>query len=183
MAACSVAPRVEDRAAFASDAQSAMSWFEKHVPRLHERIDTSAGYAIFPNVLQWGTLVGGGSFGRGTVNRPDGSQIGWGMLNNASIGLQAGMQDFKMLVVFENERIFQRYQRNRFDGSVAGIAVAFDSAVGEKTSFADGVTVYQAGNAGLIAGVNIGLDLFRFQPVNDSNSSDEELETRSVPIL
>lgn len=140
---CSTAPKAKDQAAFRSEARAATQWFESNVSGLDRQLKDSAGYIIYPSIAQWGVLIGGGQYGRGAVNRPDDSQIGWASINNASIGLQAGVRGFKMLVVFQDEATLNLFKQNKLTGSVSGVMLVGESGGGAKASFTNGVAVYQ----------------------------------------
>ena len=165
-ASCATAPKASDQAGFADDARTATRWFENNVPGLRDQIDDSAGYIIFPSVGQWGILITGGQFGRGTLNRPDDSKIGWAAVNTGSIGLQAGVRGFKMLLVLENEETVRRFMDNHLTGSVSGVVVVAESGGSGTAPFQNGVAVYQGASTGLMAGVNIGLDWLRYEPLD-----------------
>ena len=166
-AGCSTAPKMKDRQAFMVDSRVATEWFERNVMGLREQMAQSAAYIIFPKVAQWGILIGGGKWGRGMVNDSGGSQIGWAAVNTGSLGLQAGVQGFKMLVVLQDSATLERFKTSALSGSVSGIAVAGKAGVSAKAPFNNGVAVYQGANAGLMAGVNVGLDRMRFEPLGD----------------
>jgi lipid-binding SYLF domain-containing protein len=163
---CSTAPKMEDRPAFISESQAATKWFTSNVTGLRAQMDDSAGYIIYPGVAQWGILISGGNWGRGMVNRGDDSQIGWASVNNGSLGLQAGVRGFKMLVVFEDQATLEQFKQNKLTGSVSGVAVAGEAGVNSKVSFTNGVAVYQGASTGLIAGINVGFDFMRFEPLD-----------------
>ncbi|HET8967621.1 MAG TPA: hypothetical protein VFN20_15445, partial [Candidatus Acidoferrum sp.] len=164
---CSTAPKAEDRASFISESQVATQWFKTRVPGLNQQIANSAGYIIYPSVGQWGIIYTGGKFGRGLVCKPDGTQIGWGAVNTGSLGLQVGVQGFKMLVIFENDATLEKFKANQLTGSVSGIAVVADVGGSGTAKFENGVCVYQGANAGLMAGVNMALDYMRYKPLGD----------------
>ena len=63
-------------------------------------------------------LIGGGTAGRGALYTPDGRQIGWAAINIGSVGLQAGVQGFRMLMVLEDETALQHFKANLLTGSV-----------------------------------------------------------------
>ena len=163
-ASCSTAPKAADQPTFTANANTATRWFERNVPGLREQIDNSAGYVIFPEVGQYGILIGGGTFGRGSLNRPNGSQIGWAALNTGSVGLQAGVQGFKMLMVLEDQATLDRFMANQLTGSVQGVALVGEGGAGTKASFTNGVAIYQGARTGLMAGASIALDVVRYQP-------------------
>jgi lipid-binding SYLF domain-containing protein len=162
---CSTAPKAEDQTTFASDARTATLWFEQNVRGLREQVDGAAAYIIYPSVGQWGILIGGGQFGRGMLNRADDSQIGWAAINTGSIGLQAGVRGFKMLVVLEDTATLNRFMENKLSGSVSGIVVVGEAGQSARAPFENGVAVYQGASTGLMAGVNIGLDYMRYEPM------------------
>ncbi len=169
MSGCSTAPKSSDQAAFRAESDAALSWFTSRVPGLRSQIANSAGYAIFPEVGQWGIIFGGGKFGRGLVAEEGGRQIGWGAVNTGSVGLQAGVQGFKMLLVFQDDATFNQFQANKLTGSVGGVAVIADSGAATTASFTNGVATYEGAQTGLMAGVNIALDYVRFVPFGEDD--------------
>jgi lipid-binding SYLF domain-containing protein len=166
IAGCSTAPASRDTDSFMSESDAALAWFDRHVDGLDEQIDGAAGYIVFPKVGQFGIIFAGGQFGRGTLNTPDGTQIGWAAINTGSIGLQAGVQGFKMLIVLEDKYALAKFMDNQLDGAVNAVAVAGESGGSTRTPFEDGLAVYQGANSGLMAGVNIGLDYIRYKPLD-----------------
>ncbi len=167
MTGCSTVPKTENQASFISEAQAATAYFESRVPGLRQQINGSAGYIVYPSVGQWGIVFGGGQFGRGTVNKPDGTQIGWGAINIASVGLQAGVRGFKMLVVIQDNATLEGFKKNQLSGSVSGVVVVADTGTSGTARFDKGVAIYQGASSGLMAGVNIGLDYMRYKPLED----------------
>jgi len=165
-AACSTAPKAEDRADFMAESRTAQAWFERNVPGLRSQIKSSAGYIVFPSVGQWGIIFGGGQFGRGTLNRPNGTQVGWAALNTGSFGLQAGVRGFKMLVVIEDEATMRKFRDNQLSGSISAVAVVSETGESGTMRFQEGVAIYQGASTGLIAGVNVALDYLRYQPLD-----------------
>lgn len=165
LSGCATAPKVKDRPMFLSDARATVNWFEQNVPGLQAQIANSAGYTVFPNLFQYATGFGGGKFGRGMVAGADGRQIGWSAINTGTLGLQAGLQGFKMLIVFRDEATLEKFKADKLSGSVTGVAVVTDVGGSGTAQFENGVAVYQGANMGLMAGVNVGLDLIRFEPI------------------
>jgi lipid-binding SYLF domain-containing protein len=164
---CHTAPKAENRPAFISESKAALQWFEDRTPGLTQQVNNSAGYVIYPSVGQWGILFTGGKFGRGMVCKADGTQIGWGAINTGSLGLQAGVQGFKMLVIFENDPTLDKFRKNELSGSVSGVAIVAETGGSGTAKFDNGVAVYQGANTGLMAGVNIALDYMRFKSMED----------------
>lgn len=164
---CSTAPKSEDQASFRQESAAAKAWFERNTPGLRSQINNSAAYIVFPSVGQWGIIFTGGQFGRGMVSRPNGRQEGWGAINTGSLGLQAGVRGFKMLMVIQDEATLNRLKENKLTGSVSGVVVVAETGTSATAPFENGVAVYQGASAGLMAGVNIGLEYLRFKSLDD----------------
>ncbi len=164
-AGCKTAPKGEKRAEFLSEARHATAWFENNVNGLKSQIDKSAGYIIFPDIFQFGIIFGGGTFGRGALCKPDGTQIGWARMDRGSAGLQAGVQGFRMLILLENEKVLDQFKKNELTGSVSGQLVVAKAGGSGAVQFKNGVAVYQGANKGLMAGVSVGLEYIRHQPL------------------
>ncbi len=163
---CSTSPAPRDTQSFISESDAAMAWFHSNVWGLDEQIEAAEAYIIFPKVGQFGIIFGGGKFGRGMLNNSDGSQIGWAAVNTGSIGLQAGVQGFKMLIVIEDQYTLNKFMENQMEGSTNAVAVAGDEGGSALALFDDGIAIYQGANTGLMAGVNIGLDYIRYKPLD-----------------
>ena len=162
-AACNVAPKTDDRASFVMEAREGLQYFEKHVPGLREQIRRSAGYAVFPGAGQWGIIFTGGSFGRGAVFTPDGTQLGWAAENQFNVGLQAGGEGKRILLVFADGDTLDKFKQGLLTGKVEGMAVAADKGTTGTSSFQNGVAVYVGQEQGLMAGGMVGMENFRYR--------------------
>ena len=103
--------------------------------------------------------------GRGVVYDSNNRQVGWAYINMVSAGLQVGVQGYKMLVVFEDPATMRRFQQNKLTGNVGVTIVAVKAGGAGAASFTDGVAIYEGDQAGLMAGVSVGLDYMRFEAV------------------
>jgi lipid-binding SYLF domain-containing protein len=146
-------------------AAETVAWFENNVNGLPAQIEQSAGYVVFPDVARWGIILTGGTFGRGVLCKPNGEQIGWAAINAGSIGLQAGVKGFRMLLVLQDDETLRRFKANQLAGSVTGVAVLGRAGGTGTGQFNRGVVIYEGASAGLMAGVNIGLNYIRFEPM------------------
>lgn len=160
---CSVAPSVDDRQAFVVEARDGLGYFETNVNGLRDQINRSAGYAVFPGAGQWGIIFTGGSFGRGAVFTPSGTQIGWAAENQFNVGLQAGGQGKKILIIFADQPTLDKFKKGFLTGKVEGLAVAADKGSTGTASFQDGVAVYVGAQKGLMAGGMIGMENFQYR--------------------
>ena len=163
---CATAPKQQDQATVLADSRSVTRWFTSNVRGLGAQLDNSAGYTCYPGIFQYGTLIGGGKFGRGVVYDSNHRQVGWAYINTVSVGLQVGAQGYKMLVVFEDAATMRQFQENRLTGNVSATVVAVEAGAVGTASFTDGVAVYQGDQAGLMAGTSVGLDYMRFEAVD-----------------
>ena len=163
---CATAPKQQDQATVVADSLSATRWFRNNVRGLSAQLDNSAGYISYPGVGRYGLLIAGGKFGRGVVYDSNHRQVGWAYINTVSAGLQVGAQGYKMLVVFEDAATMRRFQQNKLTGNVGVTIVAVKAGGAGTASFTDGVAIYQGDQAGLMAGVSVGLDYMRYEAVD-----------------
>ncbi len=167
---CSVVPKEANRASFVQEARDGLTYFKEKVTNLDGQIAQSAGYAVFPGAGQWGIIFTGGSFGRGAVFTPNGTQIGWAAVNNFSVGLQAGGQGKKILIVFADAAVLKKFQDGLLTGSASGVAVAGDSGTTGTAPFQNGLAVYVGAQKGLMAGGMIGMENFRYRPLDQEDA-------------
>ena len=172
LAACNVAPKSDERESFVMEAREGLQFFDKHVTGLRDQIRRSAGYAVFPGAGQWGIIFTGGSFGRGAVFTPEGTQIGWAAENQFNVGLQAGGQGKKILLVFADKDTLEKFKQGLLTGKVEGMAVAADKGATGTSSFENGVAVYVGQQKGLMAGGMVGMENFRYRAIGAEDADD-----------
>src|SRR5262245_29699871 len=85
--------------ALRKEAEQARARFLKADPGLQKFFDESAGHAMFPSVGKGGFIVGGAR-GKGVVYQKS-SVVGEAVMTQASIGAQAGGQEFAQVIFFE----------------------------------------------------------------------------------
>lgn len=162
---CKTTPSNEaDRQSVVQRSESTVEWFQSRVSGLEAQINRSAGYVVFPDIGEAGFIVGGQS-GFGAVFDSNGDQIGWARLSSGSIGLQAGVRGFRMLIVLQDQATLDNFRNNRWSGNAGAVAVIGDSG-GSAAGFSNGVAVYQGASSGLMAALNLGLQNIRYQPLN-----------------
>ena len=163
---CSTVPDRKDRAKVVADSRSATRWFTNNVTGLSAQLDNSAGYVSYPGIGRYGILITGGQFGRGVVYDSNRRQVGWAYINTVSAGLQVGVQGYKMLVVFEDPATMRRFRENHLTGNVNATIVVIGAGESGAASFTNGVAIYQGDQAGLMAGVSVGLDYMRYEALD-----------------
>ncbi|MCZ6834845.1 MAG: lipid-binding SYLF domain-containing protein [Planctomycetota bacterium] len=148
-------------------ADGSKTWFEENVVGLDEQIANAKAYVIFPDVAQWGIIFSGGRFGRGALMDPNGDQIGWAAVNTISIGLQAGVQGFRMLFVIQDQATLDEFMENKWTGNVDAVVVAGDAGGTAVQSFEQGIALYTGASQGLMAGISLGLEYIRFKDLDE----------------
>ncbi len=162
---CSTVPDQKDRAKVVADSRSTTQWFRNNVRGLSAQLDNSGGYVSYPGIGRYGLLITGGKMGRGVVYDSNHRQVGWAYINMVSAGLQVGIQGYKMLVVFRDDATMRRFRENHLTGNVNATIVAIGAGESGAVSFTNGVAIYEGDQAGLMAGVSVGLDYRRYEAV------------------
>lgn len=162
---CNTAPSGEiDKASLVERSESTVDWFAARVEGLEAQLDRGAGYIVFPDVGQASFIVGGTS-GYGALFDDSGRQLGWARISAGSIGLQAGVRGFRMLIVLQNRETLNDFRADRWTGEAAAVAVAGEAGGASAVPFRNGVAVYQGASGGLMAGVNVGLSQITYEPL------------------
>jgi lipid-binding SYLF domain-containing protein len=73
-----------------------------------------------------------------------------------SVGLQAGLQDYSELIVFENQPAMDRFKRNEIDFGANASAVLADKGAAAGAQFVDGVAVFIRPMGGAMAEASLG---------------------------
>lgn len=124
----------------------------KRQPKSKARIAKAYGYAVFSNVGVNVILLAVAS-GRGVAHdNKTGKDIYMKMLSGG-VGPGLGLKDFRGIFVFENQRVFNRFVRNGWEGGAQANAVAkVDGRGGEAeavVTIAPGIKFYQITDTGL----------------------------------
>jgi lipid-binding SYLF domain-containing protein len=160
---CQTAPPTEaKREALLDKSEDTLKQMEATDPGLNNFLSRSAGYVIFPEVGKGGYIVGG-SYGRGTVYEK-GQFIGYADISQATIGLQAGGQTFKELVVFETPTDLDRFKSGKVALAANLSAVALKTGAAASAKYTDGVAVFTEPIGGLMFEAAIGGQQFTFSP-------------------
>ncbi|HEX3358261.1 MAG TPA: lipid-binding SYLF domain-containing protein [Tepidisphaeraceae bacterium] len=143
----------EAKANLTDDVQACLNRFERDDSGLKTFLDNSTAYVVFPSVGKGG-LIAGGAFGRGQVFEK-GQLSGYAKLTQASIGLQAGGQEYAELVVFGTPDAFQKFKDQKFEFGANASAVAMKSGAASASSFRDGVAVFTEVKGGFMADLSM----------------------------
>ena len=147
-----------------------------------EFFKSSYGYAVFPTIGKAGLGLGG-AHGGGRVYR-QGVYTGDATVTQVSVGWQAGIQAYSMIVFFEDERAYTEFTSGQFEFGAQANAVAITAGAsaqattagpgaGASTSsdnastagvYHKGMAVFSVAKGGLMYEASIGGQKFGFQP-------------------
>jgi lipid-binding SYLF domain-containing protein len=161
-AGCATAPDPSDRGQLSADARDALAQAQATDPTLSTLLKSSPGYAVFPRVGK-GAAVVGGSYGRGAVYE-GGILVGYTDVTQATVGLQAGAQEFREVVVFETPQALARFKAGKVTLAASYSAVALKTGAGGSARYTDGVAVFVEPIGGLMFEAAIGGQQFTYQP-------------------
>ncbi|HEY7317457.1 MAG TPA: YSC84-related protein [Candidatus Binatia bacterium] len=163
MAGCSTGSVTKDEGdALLKSAQTSRQEWNNIDPQFEAFAKKGYGYAFFPEITKGGLLVGGGH-GRGVVYEK-GQHIGYADLTEMSAGLQAGLQDYSELIVFENQAAMDKFKRNEIDFSANASAVYMDKGAAASAQFVDGVAVFVRPIRGAMAEASVGGQQITYLP-------------------
>jgi lipid-binding SYLF domain-containing protein len=146
---------------FTADVQSAIHHFKKKDPSITTFLDKSYGYAVLPNVGKGGFIVGG-AHGNGLVYQ-GGKVVGKCEMAQATIGFQAGGQEFSEIVFFEDKNAFDHFKMGEFSVSAQVSAVVSAEGAAAKAKYKQGIAVFVLPKAGLMAEASVGGQGFKFE--------------------
>jgi lipid-binding SYLF domain-containing protein len=163
MAGCSTGSVTKEEGdALSKQAQASRQEWNKVDPQFEGFAKKGYGFAFFPEITKGG-FVFGGAHGRGVVYEK-GQHIGYAELTQASVGFQAGLQDYSQLIVFENQPAMDRFKRNEIDFGANASAVVADKGAAMGAQFVDGVAVFVRPTGGALAEASLGGQQIAYLP-------------------
>src|SRR5262245_20688192 len=113
----------------------------------------AAGYAVF-TVTKGGFIVSGGGGNGVAVDKATGQRT-YMRMGTGGIGLGIGGQRYSLVVLFENADRLGKFVAGGWDSSATAEAVAGQDGVAVRSSFIDGVALYQITEKGLMAQADV----------------------------
>jgi len=161
---CSTTPKTEaKKESLAIDSKATLDQMNVDDPTMRNFLDKSYAYVVFPSVGKGG-LVLGGAYGKGEVYE-QGKMIGYADITQATVGLQAGGQNFAEVIAFENKAALDRFINNKYEVAAQASAVALKSGAAAAAKYTDGVVIFTHVKGGLMAEASIGGQKFTFAPL------------------
>ena len=144
------------------DSEKALAEMIEKQPKLQSFKDKSYGYAVFPKVTK-GAFGVGGAGGKGIVYKNH-VPMGESTLSQVTIGFQAGGQQYKEVIFFENAKAYEKFtnKKVKFDGQASAVAITEGGSV--DVAFKDGLAVFTQTSGGLMFEASIGGQHFSYKP-------------------
>ena len=130
-------------------------------PTIEKHFHEAYGYVIFPVITKAGLGVGGAG-GKGLVFEKN-KVVGSASLAQATIGLQAGGQQYMEVIFFENKAAIDRFKEGKIKFSGQASAVALKEGASVDLAYQDGVAVFTKAKGGLMAEASLGGQKFKYK--------------------
>ena len=122
-------------------------------PSAKELVDDAYGHAVFDTTK--GGLIVTGAGGTGVAMRSNGSNPIYMHMGAGGVGLGAGLENYKFIVLFENEDVYKRFIDGEWSAGATAQAAAGRDGAAVVGKFNNGVAVYHITDKGLIAQADI----------------------------
>jgi hypothetical protein len=148
-----------------NDSQASLRDLETTDPTLTDKINSSAGYAIFPNVGKGAAGIEVVS-GNGDVYLQGGKYLGSAHVGAVAGGLALGGETYAELILFQNQEALNDFENNKVQFDASASAVALQAGAASQAKFENGTAVFIQSHGGLIASAVIGGQQFTFKAAN-----------------
>ncbi len=129
-------------------------------PELQTYFNKAYGYAIFP-IITKAALGVGGAGGKGLVFQNN-RVIGRSTLAQATVGLQAGGQQYQEVIFFEDKAALDRFKSGKVKFSGQASAVMLKEGVSADIAYQDGVAIFTKAKGGVMAEASVGGQKFKY---------------------
>ncbi|SFV68518.1 putative lipoprotein [hydrothermal vent metagenome] len=150
-------------AALDKDVDIAIKKFEKQVIGGKAFLPKTKAYLVFPSVIRGGIIIGG-KYGEGAL-RVNGETKYYYSMTSASVGFQAGVQEYAMIIAFLSDASLKNFiKSNGWEAGIDGSITISDwghSKDLSSISFEKPIVGFIYGEKGLMASVSIAGTKFR----------------------
>jgi len=146
----------------AKETAKAIKRFVADNPDLKKYFNDAYGFAVFPIITKGGLGIGGAA-GKGLVFD---SKVVTGMskMSQATIGAQAGGQQYMEAIFFENKKALDNFTGGKVKWSGQVSAIALEKGTSIDMKYNDGVAIFTKGKGGLMAEASVGGQSFKYHP-------------------
>ena len=148
------------------------------VNRIHQEdpsspgfLNNSAGYAVFPHVGK-GALLAGAAYGKGVLYER-GQVVGYCDIKQATVGAQAGGQEFAEVIAFEDPAALNKFKQGDLAFTANVSVVAVKSGAAQAAKYRDGVVVFVRPDKGLMAEAAVGGQAFSYRTLDQVNADPD----------
>jgi hypothetical protein len=145
----------------ANETEEAIKELYKSNPTIQQHFYDAYGFAVYPKITKGGLGVGGAG-GKGLVFE-DYKVIGGASLAQATLGLQAGGQQYMEVIFFEDKPALDRFKAGKVKFSGQASAVALKDGASADIDYQDGVAVFTKAKGGLMAEASLGGQKFKYK--------------------
>lgn len=146
-----------------SECEQTIADFKNADPTLQNTLNSSAGFAVFPNVGKGGFIIGG-AHGTGCVFQNN-RIVGQATMTQATIGAQAGGQSYSELIVFQNQNALDNFKNGTLEMRAGVSGVVASQGAAQVARWNSGVAVFTLPRKGLMGEAAVGGQKFRFTPM------------------
>jgi len=111
------------------------------------------GTAVFDTTK--GGLIVTGAGGTGVAMHKNGGQPVYMHMGEGGVGLGAGLEKYKLVILFENKDIYDKFIEGAWSAAASAQAAAGRNGTGQVAKFNNGVAVYHLSDKGVIAQVDV----------------------------
>jgi lipid-binding SYLF domain-containing protein len=123
-------------------------------PGLADLLNSSAGYAVFPNVGAAGVLIAGGAYGNGVLFQ-GGAPVGYVDIKQASFGPQLGAKGYSEIILLRSQYDVDRLKAGQFQLGGDVSAVVLTAGAAATGTLDPNTTVIVQAHGGLMAGISV----------------------------
>jgi lipid-binding SYLF domain-containing protein len=129
-------------------------------PDLEKYFDDAYGFAVLPIITKGGLGIGGAA-GKGLVFENK-VVIGMSKMTQATIGAQAGGQQYMEVIYFKDKRALDNFTGGKLKFSGQASAIALEAGTTVDMKYQDGVAIFTKGKGGLMAEASVGGQKFKY---------------------
>ncbi|MBN1239676.1 MAG: hypothetical protein JXB36_14325 [Gammaproteobacteria bacterium] len=173
-----VAEAVEDRQELSDErmeleqmADRAIEQLRSEDPEAAKKLDEAYGWAVFDTTKAGLIVTGAGGTGVAEVKETD--EQTFMHVGGAGIGLGAGGENYKLVLVFEDEQRYDEFVQGEWEAGASAQAAAGEEGAASE-AITEGVQLYRLTDAGLIAQVD--LTGMKFWPSEELNGEDRDTD-------
>lgn len=145
----------------ANETDKAIRTLYQSNPDIKRHFEQAHSFAVYPVITKGGLGVGGAG-GKGLVFE-NYKVIGGASLAQATIGLQAGGQQYMEVIFFEDKAALDRFKEGKIKFSGQASAVALKDGASVDVNYQDGVAVFTKAKGGLMAEASLGGQKFKYK--------------------